>query len=538
MPNHASHGNHSTRIDAMLDRYGYSPETREIIARENLLPAGLLDRLHEEFPQHSGFREEAPFLFTGKDVYAGLAGFREIVAILEGHGIRIGHIAERELFAEIYRFMATRHALNVINWSKFATDSMFQLIFPQPGMFRDTTLVDAYQKASADERQAIVRRYIEEHTNPHDGKQLLNKPWYRTDSGHVVLIKGSQHKYPPCQLIFDQATQNCFAFCTYCFRHAQVRGDEDMFLQKNIDEIHAYLREHKEVSDILITGGDAGFIPHDRFAAYVTPMMTDPALRHIRTVRLGTRIMSYSPERLLTRAYEPMLDLFGRLADHGIRVLFNMHFSTPREVLNPSTVAAIRRLERRHVCLKSQSPIMRHISLFTTPDGKVDVERSARNWIDLGHILGMLNIGFHSMYCARSTGEYHYFNAPLADIDRIFSRIYRELPSVSRPSRYITQTSSAGKISLLGTAEIAGEKVFALKFNEGRNMEWMDRVFFARYDEETTAIDRLKPFGAEKFFFEGELVEIEERLHNEISAALKAERAAKAGRGDTDGADQ
>lgn len=123
------------------------------------------------------------------------------------------------------------------------------------------------------------------------------------------------------------------------------------------------------------------------------------------------------------------------------------------------------------------------------------------------------------MYCARPTGEHHYFTAPLADINKVFSKIYKTLASINRPSRYITMTSSSGKISLLGTAEINGEKVFALKFNEGRNMDWMDRVYFAKYDEKENTIEKLKPFGSDKHFYEDELLEIENKLED----ALKRE---------------
>jgi hypothetical protein len=73
-------------------------------------------------------------------------------------------------------------------------------------------------------------------------------------------------------------------------------------------------------------------------------------------------------------------------------------------------------------------------------------------------------------------------------------------------------TSSAGKISLLGVVEIDGEKAFALKVNEGRNMEWMDKVFLAQYDEKETVLANLKPFHAQKHFFEDELAEIEKKL--------------------------
>ena len=68
--------------------------------------------------------------------------------------------------------------------------------------------------------------------------QLLNKPWLETDDGGIEILEGSQHKYPQDQLVFDHTTQNCFAFCTYCFRHAQVRGDDDMFIQEDIAQIH------------------------------------------------------------------------------------------------------------------------------------------------------------------------------------------------------------------------------------------------------------------------------------------------------------
>jgi L-lysine 2,3-aminomutase len=357
----------------------------------------------------------------------------------------------------------------------------------------------------------VVEEYFER-TNPHDGKQLLNKPWMENDDGGIDVLQGSQHKYPQCQLVFDKTTQQCFAFCTYCFRHAQVRGDDDMFIQDDIAQIHDYLRAHSEVTDLLITGGDAGYLPVERLRQYVSPMMQDPRLLHVRTVRLGSRMLTYQPELVLTRNYDRMLKLFDAMHDNGLQLCWMAHFSTPRELLNPSTIAAIRRLQKHGVTIRSQSPIMKHISLFTDAQGKVDIQRSAQNWIDLGNLLATLGVRFHSMYCARSTGEYHYFTAPLADIEKISNLVYRSLSSINRPSRYITMTTSAGKLSILGTAEVNGKKAFALKFNESRNMRWMDRVFLATYDEKETRVDFLTPFDTDKFFFEDELKQIERAL--------------------------
>jgi len=502
-----------------FERYHCSEESISIIEKENLLPIGLLKRLHSCYPLHSGFFRTDAAYFADKTYYSGLSGFREIIQTLKENGIDIGNIEEREFFIEVYRFLATKHALNSINWSNYENDSMYFLIFPQPDMI-PAHEVKKYLDASTDEERRIVVEEYQKKTNPHDGKQKLNKPWFLNDEGHLEILQGCQHKYPPVKLIFDKTTQNCFSFCTYCFRHAQVRGDEDMFVQHDVSQVHQYLKKHKEISDILITGGDGGFISYERIAEYVNPIMEDPELIHIKTIRFGSRAITFHPGLILTEKYTKILELWKKVIDSGIQVVWVAHLSTPRDILNPGTVAAVRRLRSYGITIKSQSPIMNHISLFKDENGKVDIDKSAQNWIDLGNILAMLGIGFHSMYCARPTGEHHYFTAPLADISKIFNKIYKELASINRPSRYITMTSSSGKISLLGTAFINGEKVYALKFNEARNMDWMDRVYFAKYDENENTIEKLKPFDSEKHFYEDELIQIESKLEDALIKEL------------------
>jgi len=502
-------GPHDVRM--MMDRHRYCEDTRKIIETENLLPTGLLSRLHASFQGHSGLLETKPFLFTHRNKYRGLKGFRRVVDILRENDIEIGHMDSRELFVEVYSFLATRHTLNSINWDDFETDAIFQLCFAQPGMINTQTLRQ-YQEASSAEARADIASLYMEQTNPHDGNQQLNKAWFVNDEGEMELLDGSQHKYPQTMLVFDKTTQDCFSFCTYCFRHAQVRGDKDMFIQKDVEQLHRYLKQHKEVTDLLITGGDGGYMSASRLEKYVMPLIEDPELLHVKNVRLATRSLTYHPEMILSPKYDKMLKLFDTLRDNGIQLAWMAHFSTPRELLNASTIAAIRRLQNHAVNIRSQSPIMNHISLFMDQTGKVDIEKSAQNWIDLANLLGMLSIGFHSMYAARPTGEHHYYSAPLADIQRIFNRIYHSLSSINRPSRHLSMTISAGKLAILGYSYVNAEKCFALQFSEARNMEWMDRVFMAKWDESQNKINLLQPNEDKQYFFAEELEEIEESL--------------------------
>ena len=47
-------------------------------------------------------------------------------------------------------------------------------------------------------------------------------------------------------------------------------------------------------------------------------------------------------------------------------------------------------------------------------------------------------------------------------------------------------STGPGKIEVLGRTEIAGEKVFVLRFIQARDKSWLYRPFFARYDRRST----------------------------------------------------
>ena len=64
-------------------------------------------------------------------------------------------------------------------------------------------------------------------------------------------------------------------------------------------------------------------------------------------------------------------------------------------------------------------------------------------------------------------------------------------------------SSHYGKIGVVGVETLYGQKVIALKFFQARNPAWMERLFFAEYDDRATWIDGLRPaFGEKEWFFE------------------------------------
>ena len=66
-------------------------------------------------------------------------------------------------------------------------------------------------------------------------------------------------------------------------------------------------------------------------------------------------------------------------------------------------------------------------------------------------------------------------------------------------------SAAPGKVEVQGVTEIQGKKVFVLRFIQGRNPDWVQKPFFAEYDEHTTWLHDLKPaFNEDRFFFEEE----------------------------------
>ena len=109
------------------------------------------------------------------------------------------------------------------------------------------------------------------------------------------------------------------------------------------------------------------------------------------------------------------------------------------------------------------------------------------------------------MFVVRDTGAQHYFGISLAKAQETFRNAYKKVSGLGRTVRGPSMSATPGKVLVDGVVTINGEKVFSLRFLQGRNPDWVQRPFFAKYDEHAIWLDELKPAFEEKFFFEDEL---------------------------------
>ena len=73
-----------------------------------------------------------------------------------------------------------------------------------------------------------------------------------------------------------------------------------------------------------------------------------------------------------------------------------------------------------------------------------------------------------------------------------------------------------GKVCVDGITEVHGEKVFVMKFIQGRNPFWANKVFFAKFNPKATWLDDLEPaLGEKAFFFEKGMDDFVENYRHE-----------------------
>ena len=394
--------------------------------------------------------------------------------------------------SRVLPFRANNYVVEeLIDWDDIPRDPIFQLTFPQEGMLSAEdfdcirTLIE---EEAPDSRIEQAVNQIRLGLNPHPAGQMdLNIPILDGEAQ-----AGMQHKYRETVLFFPSQGQTCHAYCTYCFRWAQFVGMEEFkFSNNEVTSLVRYLERHSEVRDVLITGGDPMIMRTSVLRSYIEPLLE---IESLRSIRIGTKALAFWPYRFVTdKDADDLLRLFEQVVDSGKHLALMAHYSHPRELSTPISSLAVRRIQETGATIRSQAPLIRNVNDY--PDIWAAMWQKQ---VDSGIIP-------YYMFVERDTGPRQYFDVPLHRALDIFTRGIRQVSGLGRTARGPSMSCAPGKVLVDGVTEIEGEKVFVLKFLQGRDPNWTNRIFFAHYDEAASWIDDLKPAFSDRFFFEDSL---------------------------------
>ena len=404
-----------------------------------------------------------------------------------------------DVVARVLPFKSNRFVIEqLIDWSCVPEDPIYRLTFPQKEMLAP----DHYARiegllardAAADEITQAANE-IRLTLNPHPAGQME----HNVPQLNGKPLPGMQHKYRETVLFFPSQGQTCHAYCSFCFRWPQFVGMDGLkFAMREADQLRDYVEAHPEISDVLFTGGDPLVMKTRVLQAYIDPLLEPDVAPNLRTIRIGSKALSYWPQRFTSDDdADDMLALLERVIQSGRQVALMAHFNHAVELEPVVTQQAIQRLRSIGVQIRTQTPLLHHIN------DDADVLASMwRRQTQLGCIP-------YYLFIARDTGAKRYFELPLERCWDLFRDAYKQVSGVARTVRGPSMSATPGKVQVLGVADAGGERVFVLRMIQGRNPDWVGRPFFAKYDPTATWLDDLTPaFGESEFFYDGELREL------------------------------
>lgn len=133
------------------------------------------------------------------------------------------------------------------------------------------------------------------------------------------------HRYPDRVLFLVSPV--CATYCRFCTRRRKV-GDPEKIPLNHYDSAFAYIRQHREVRDVILSGGDPLMLS-DRRIDYILQSLR--AIPHVEIIRIHTRMPSHLPERVTPELCEIIQKY------HPVYV--NVHFNHPDELTSGARAA-------------------------------------------------------------------------------------------------------------------------------------------------------------------------------------------------------
>jgi lysine 2,3-aminomutase len=149
-----------------------------------------------------------------------------------------------------------------------------------------------------------------------------------------------------------KAVHICPVYCRFCFRREMVgpQGNGTM-TREELDAALAYIREHEEIWEVILTGGDPLVLSPRRLTTIMEGLK---AIAHVKIVRFHTRVPVVDPQRIDTALVEA-------LKSSGKTTYIALHANHPSE-LTQQARAACARLIDAGIAMVSQSVLLKGIN--------------------------------------------------------------------------------------------------------------------------------------------------------------------------------
>lgn len=148
-------------------------------------------------------------------------------------------------------------------------------------------------------------------------------------------------------------SERCFSYCRHCFRRRLTGRNLEVISKKEIDEIAEYLKNHLEIKEALLTGGDL-FTLSDERLEYLLGSFKNA--RKDIIFRLCTRALFTNPERFTDTLFK-VLEKNSSGAPYYLMTQFNSAIEITEEA-----ESILERFSSLRVPIMNQSVLLRDVN--------------------------------------------------------------------------------------------------------------------------------------------------------------------------------
>jgi len=272
--------------------------------------------------------------------------------------------------------------------------------------------------------------------------------WGELDASNeekFTKVKGLEHKYTSTALLL--VNEVCAAYCRFCFRK-RLFMDENEEVTKDISEGLEYIREHPEITNVLLTGGDPMIMSTSKLAPIIQQIRE---IDHVKIIRIGTKIPAFNPYRILN---DPSLHEMIRTYSTDEKKIYIMaHFNHPKE-LTAVAVKGLNKLMQSGAIVVNQTPLIKGVN--DDPDILAE----------LFNRLSFIGVPPYYVFLCRPTLGNEPFAVPVEKGYKIFEKARSKCSGLAKRSRLV-MSHETGKVEVVGMSD--GQVFF--KYNRSVDIE-------------------------------------------------------------------
>ncbi|NOR24365.1 MAG: KamA family radical SAM protein [Desulforhopalus sp.] len=242
------------------------------------------------------------------------------------------------------------------------------------------------------------------------------------DEENLSPVPNLVHKYPDRVLFL--VSNKCAMYCRFCTRKRKVGTDKMIISPQTLNAGYDYLRQHPEIRDVLISGGDPLLLPDLEIASILKQLRSIPS---IEVIRIGTRVPSVLPMRITAKLVAILK------AHHPLYI--NTHFNHPNEITAESSLACTM-LADAGIPVGCQTVLLQGIN--------DDVQTLKKLF------LGLLRIRVKPYYLFQAdlTKGTNHFRTPTETGIAIMRQLYGHISGMAIPTYALDGPKGKGKIPL------------------------------------------------------------------------------------------